>query len=305
MKNKKLVTLVLIGSMCLCGCAKKKLLVAKPETSSSKEATVASTEKETEETTTKKASSNKTTKENETTKKSKEKTTKETTTKASKETTTAKEKTTSSKKKETTASHQMPITDHTVQRDDRSITLENQKTIEVFADIVTVDGPNETLVRKINAEVKELTDAYFEKNNPNDFVYDLQTHNDSLGYSLAPMAIASIYYNEEYISIGWHQFWYAGGVTNNLWKSLNYNAKTGEKLTIYELLGDNAKQLILDKLLEVYELDKTITTEALADYDMNELDFYLDDKKIYIAFDSYEISQGTSGIVIDFDRKMF
>ena len=89
--------------------------------------------------------------------------------------------------------------------------------------------------------------------------------------------------------------WYAGGVYNTGTTGLNYNLKTGKKLTYKNVISGNAKSKVLKSaknFLKDYTLDSTNAYNKIKN--KSSYNFYFKPKKVYICFESYELDLGTS-----------
>ncbi|WP_310603215.1 PdaC/SigV domain-containing protein [Anaerosporobacter sp.] len=104
--------------------------------------------------------------------------------------------------------------------------------------------------------------------------------------------ICKVSYNKNNIvSLHMTEEWYAGGVYNQTDYGLNYNLKTGKKLTINDVISGNAKDKILKAAKKycgsddaAYKIIKNTKTYK----------FYFTKGKVYICYGSYELNHGTS-----------
>ena len=96
-----------------------------------------------------------------------------------------------------------------------------------------------------------------------------------------PRELKSVYYDENYISVGWEIQWYAGGVHNEWWESVNINRETLSEVSISNVLGEDAKAII-DRALE----ESIASNESGFEYDLESVTFFFDEGTIYIGFGS-------------------
>ncbi len=110
---------------------------------------------------------------------------------------------------------------------------------------------------------------------------------------------------DEYVSIGYTYDWWAGGTNDYGTDGYVFNAETGELYTLTEYLdrpGDEIKAEIIDKLVELDGGSGDIEIDDAKEYDVNEFDWYLQDGKVHVLFDKYELSYGAYGsfeVVLD------
>ena len=189
---------------------------------------------------------------------------------------------------------------YTVERHDYSI-VEDDREFSIYFDAPIFSG-EARIMDKVNADIAALDATYREEMVPrceeekasllaNDFPYDGD-------YSYAPYHLESVFCDENYLSIGWSQFWFAGGVSNDVYDALNYDLSTMEPLTVYVVLGDRAKEYIGKALAEIIPDN----TPLLDDNAMENLHFYFDDENVYVCFDSYALHQGYWGLVLTIPR---
>lgn len=189
---------------------------------------------------------------------------------------------------------------YTVERHDYSI-REDGREFSMYFDAPIFSGEGR-IVDKVNADIAGLDAAYQAEMVPrcqeekaallaDDFPYD-----DDFSY--APYHLESVFCDENYLSIGWSQFWFAGGVSNDVYDALNYDLSTLEPLTVYDVLGEDAKELIGAALAELIPED----TPVLDDDAMENLHFYFDDENVYVCFDSYALNQGYWGVCLTIAR---
>lgn len=105
------------------------------------------------------------------------------------------------------------------------------------------------------------------------------------------IASSKVAYNKNNIvSINVTESWLAGGVGNGNEYGLNYNLKTGKKLTINDVISGNAKNKILVAAKKYCGSD---TNAYNIIKNTKNYKFYFTKGKVYICFGSYELEHGT------------
>ena len=175
------------------------------------------------------------------------------------------------------------ISDFSVVRDDFSRSTDNGRQIEMFFDKVIFEGSDDTIywlngqVESLEATYRKEYEEYIEDNleNLKELSYD-----DNWVYS--PRELDSVYYDADYVSIGWSCLWYGGGVTDTEFVCMNYDLNSKSELTLYDILGENAYDIIVNALNK--EDDSGYLSNSFNYSKMNEASFYFDKNTVYINF---------------------
>ena len=189
------------------------------------------------------------------------------------------------------------ITGYTVDRQDQSV-HENDRDFYMFFDVVTFQG-DDPAIEIINQLILEKAEKYKEEmlssfSDMSGFLSDSYPYNGP--HYFEPRELVSVYYDESYISVGWHIDWYAGGVHNEGWESVNLSRQTYEPVSICDILGEDAAEKT-DEALEEKEIP------GPRDYKEDDFSFYFDAEKVYIGFHSYTFHGMTnSGVFIEIKR---
>lgn len=99
------------------------------------------------------------------------------------------------------------------------------------------------------------------------------------------------YNKNNIISIHMHEKWYAGGVGNEQEYGLNYNLKTGKKLTVNHVISGKAKEKILEAA-KIYCGSDTNAYNIIKN--TKNYEFYLKEGKVYICFGTYVLERGNA-----------
>lgn len=154
-----------------------------------------------------------------------------------------------------------------------------------------------TTIKKINKQIKNESNKFLESENANTIKDSTQFaiqnnafYNDEEQYYWKTSCKVS-YNKNNIVSFHMVEEWFAGGVHNQKEYGINYNVKTGKRLTIKDVISGNAK----DKILKAAKKYCALDTNA---YDIikntDEYKFYLKKGKVYICYGSYELGHGTS-----------
>lgn len=122
--------------------------------------------------------------------------------------------------------------------------------------------------------------------------------------------ICKVTYNENsLISMHMKKCWYAGGVYNQADYGYTFNLKSGELLSVKDVLSNNpttAKKKILSaakKYLTTKNGFDKVAYDIIESYNLEDFKFYLYKKKVYICFESYELNHGASWDIISLKHK--
>ena len=141
-------------------------------------------------------------------------------------------------------------------------------------------------LRPLSEDLKQniLSNAVY---NPNSF------------HNTADAAIA--YQSDSYLSICVSTNWYGGGVMTIDHYGLNFDLTTGNKATICMVTGmewDELKPMLQKILAEFRGRHFTIPDDALEQFKMEDLPFFIQNGEIMIAFPTYSVAVGAEGCVI-------
>lgn len=144
----------------------------------------------------------------------------------------------------------------------------------------------ENFLRPLSEDLKQniLSNAVY---NPNSF------------HNTADAAIA--YQSDSYLSICVSTNWYGGGVMTIDHYGLNFDLTTGNKATICMVTGmewDALKPMLQKILAEFRGRHFTIPDNALEQFKMEDLPFFIQNGEIMIAFPTYSVAVGAEGCVI-------
>lgn len=144
----------------------------------------------------------------------------------------------------------------------------------------------ENFLRPLSEDLKQniLSNAVY---NPNSF------------HNTADAALA--YQSPSYLSICVTTDWYGGGVRTIDHYGLNFDLTTGNKATICMVTGmewDELKPMLQKILAEFRGRHFTIPDDALEQFKMEDLPFFIQNGEIMIAFPTYSVAVGAEGCVI-------
>lgn len=144
----------------------------------------------------------------------------------------------------------------------------------------------ENFLRPLSEDLKQniLSNAVY---NPNSF------------HNTADAAIA--FQSDSYLSICVSTNWYGGGVMTIDHYGLNFDLTTGNKATICMVTGmewDVLKPVLQKILAEFRGRHFTIPDNALEQFKMEDLPFFIQNGEIMIAFPTYSVAVGAEGCVI-------
>lgn len=108
------------------------------------------------------------------------------------------------------------------------------------------------------------------------------------------------YNKNNIISLHMTDEWFGGGVGNTSEYGLNYNLKTGKKLTTNQVILGNAKEKILEAAKEYCGSD---TNAYNIIKNKTNYDFYFGKGKVYICFKCYELERGNGHDVFSVEGK--
>lgn len=180
--------------------------------------------------------------------------------------------------------------------------------VEMFFEIPVFSGESDA-ARRINADLADVKRAYLE----NDAPAVLETVREMTGTEYGPTPEAP-YCNARtatvhtcdaaLVSVTIAYDWYMGGVMDYGVDSYAYDAVTGERLTLRDLIDapdDDIRASIADAFLAQYpDSEDAGVTEPPADairaMDVADFHFYVEDGKAHVVFNKYEITCGAAGM---------
>lgn len=180
--------------------------------------------------------------------------------------------------------------------------------VDMYYEIPVFYGDSAAL-RKINAGLAALRDGYAKTEAPN----ALETVIESMGSEYGPTK-DSPYANahpawvfshtDDLISLAIQYDWYMGGVQDYGFDCFNFNAKTGERIYLGDLIDgtdDEIREAIVASLLKNYpgvEEDGVMETpmDVIRAMSVRDIDFYVENGTVIVVFDKYEISYGAAGM---------
>lgn len=152
-------------------------------------------------------------------------------------------------------------------------------------------------IKKVNSMIKKESSQFLKSETAKRLKeYTLSAIEDNRFYDEMEQyywtTTCKISYNKNnIISIHMHEKWYAGGVGNEQEYGLNYNLKTGKKLTVNDVISGNAKEKIL-KAAKIYCGSDTNAYNIIKN--TKNYEFYLEKGKVYICFGTYVLERGNA-----------
>lgn len=98
--------------------------------------------------------------------------------------------------------------------------------------------------------------------------------------------VNSIFYDDQYVSIGWTRLWWVGGTSNTTYGSLNFSLVTAQPVTIYDILGDNAYHRISEAMQET----RAASVSDFGEENLPEVAFHFDQENVYLTFSHGQLS---------------
>lgn len=196
---------------------------------------------------------------------------------------------------------QSSIFDYSVIREDYSTSTDKRRLICYF-DVVTFYG-EKSFVEPINQIILEKKEEYEKSLVKGAYRYaeGPDTTQNNVDYYYSPLSLESVYYDDIYLSVVWTYFWHIGGVGNTGWESITFDLSKRSQISIFDLFGENTKEIVCDALIEEFGGDKG--NQFSTDYiNWDDLQFSVDDQSVYIYIDPYEILQGGAGLCLQMRR---
>lgn len=198
---------------------------------------------------------------------------------------------------EETTTKFMALAGYNTTKMDSSITTKKGKKLVAYFDLPEFYGGDDLFINQVNGDIKKLYDDFIKNTSVSEAAMKaLDNDSNADEYLYSPYDLQAVFFDTKYLSIVWERVSFSGGATNYEYVTLNYNIRTGDLLTIYDIAGTNARALIADNLSEACS-QKTFTS-----YDMDKVKFYFDEKDFYVCFNSYELDQGFSPELLKFSR---
>ena len=150
-----------------------------------------------------------------------------------------------------------------------------------FFDVVRFTGKN-NVVKVLNDGIIALKNEYEEtvvKKN----AARLDTDKNKPYYHamvFQPRALENVYYDDACVSVGWSWKWFAGGISDNGFAGFNYDLKTMQPLTIGDILGEDAEEILLDAI-ERYGMPLDHFYRYYPGFEY--LAFYFDAANVYVS----------------------
>lgn len=194
------------------------------------------------------------------------------------------------------------ISNYSVTRDDFSQHLENGNGSSMYFDKVTFEGADENLIAWLNGQIESLEGTYQKEANDNaeGYLEYLQGCSSGTFFEYSPHELSHIFYDDNYVSVGWTCPWFAGGVSNTEYEYVNYDLNSKAQLTVTDVLGINAHNSIAQALNKVDE--SGFLSEQLKSIVIDDIPFYFDTDTVYLNFPSYMLDQGGAGIEVTLPR---
>lgn len=179
------------------------------------------------------------------------------------------------------------ISNYSIVRDDFSCSTNSGKKIVMYFDKVVFEGSDDSIIYWLNGQVESLENTYQSEyqSNIEQELENLEESSYDTSWEFEPHELKHIYYDDQYASIGWSCKWYGGGVGDTTYEYVNYNLSTKAEVTLYDLLGDNAYNIIVEALNKE---DESGTLSGNFDIAMvDSVPFYFDEDTVYINFPDY------------------
>lgn len=196
------------------------------------------------------------------------------------------------------------LVEYTIERHDDSLEEYGDVKLRQYYDQVHVLG-NSTAANKMNAVFEQA----FKK-------YDSSAKDNLAAVQSPPLDTQADHFQNCYeakvtknsegqfsVKISWD--WFMGGVHNNGYEGFNFDARTGEPLLLTDVFHMSEeetaiyiKSCVADYInvhLDYPWWDGAVST--VAQYQLKDFKFYLEDNKVVVVFDEYELGPGALGAV--------
>ncbi len=194
------------------------------------------------------------------------------------------------------------ISNYSVVRDDFSTSLDNGNRALMYFDKIIFEGSDTNLIVWLNGQIESLEGTYQKKSNEDaeGYLEYLQGCSSGTVFNYSPHELSHIFYDDNYVSVGWTCPWYAGGVENTTYEYVNYDLNSKAVLKVTDLLGDNAHNSITQALNKID--DSGYYSERLKRIMIDDIPFYFDTNTVYLNFPSYMLDQGTGSLEVSLPR---
>ena len=179
--------------------------------------------------------------------------------------------------------------------------------VEMYFEIPVFEGDSDA-ARRINGSLAAVRQSYID----NEAADVLETVRESMGGEYGPTAempytnthSATVHTcDASLVSVAIAYDWYMGGVLDYGVDTYTYDAATGERLYLNDLLDGTdgeIKESIVSALLEQYpEIEDAGVMETPMDavraMPIEAFHFYVEDGAVHVAFNKYEITYGAAG----------
>lgn len=176
------------------------------------------------------------------------------------------------------------ILDYSVTHNDFSHSIDGGKKVVMYFDRIIFEGSDEGVINWLNGQIESLENSY-QKDCMEDvehYAENLQGDQHSTQYDISPHELKHVYYDDDYVSIGWNCSWYAGGVADTSFTSVNYDLNSKIILSVRDLLGDNAYNIIIEALNK--EDESGFLSNSFEHAMLDSVPFYFDADTVYINF---------------------
>ena len=178
--------------------------------------------------------------------------------------------------------------------------------IDMYFEIPVFTGDSDAIDR-INADLASVRQSYIDTSAP--IVWETVAGMEEYGelsegerYLDAHRAAVRTC-TDELISVTIDYEWWMGGVLDYGVTTYTYDAETGERLTLRDLMGgtdDEIKEAVVAALVEQFpgvEDEGIMDTpmDVIRGMDVGNISFYVEDGVIHAAFSKYEIAYGAAG----------
>lgn len=181
----------------------------------------------------------------------------------------------------------------------RRTTLDPQGlNLSVYYEIPVFTG-TEAGYPKINAFLESLRDDFFTPGNDDltsAWEYASWSHETPYQYEVTGIIDTK---SEKLVSVSMDYYWWMGGVQDYGGDSYTFRTDTGELLRLTDLLDgteEELKGMILQATKDqTAEVDRGSDPGRIENYSLDQFEFFVEQDKVWIRFDKYEIAHGAAG----------
>lgn len=172
--------------------------------------------------------------------------------------------------------------------------------MRITYDQIVLNG-NTPAVQKINQQLNKDREIFLRplSEDLKQNILSNAVYNPDSYYNTADAAVA--FQSDSYLSICVSTNWYGGGVMTIDHYGLNFDLTTGNIATICMVTGmewDSLKPMLKQILADFRGRHFVIPDDALEQFKMEELPFFIQNGEIMIAFPTYSVAVGAEGCVI-------